>query len=108
VLGAIDGCQPAPDVVGMVVYVRMDGRDWHPSPLFRHSLLFRHNVTWGGQDRTPHHLCPMRRELAQRARFPDLMWGEDYAWALGVLEHLRSEAWSGDEPLYFYEYRSGK
>jgi glycosyltransferase involved in cell wall biosynthesis len=97
-----------PDVVGMVVHVTMDGRDYHPSPLFEHSLRHRLNRSWSGQVRTPHHLCPMRRELALRARFPDLMWAEDYNWALGVLEHLQTEEWPGAEPLYFYEYVSGK
>jgi hypothetical protein len=50
----------------------------------------------------------MRRELALRSRFPDKSWGEDYNFALGVLPHLQREEWAGDEPLYFYDYRSGK
>lgn len=98
----------APDVVGITMHVKMDGRDWHPSPIFRHSLRFRENTGWSHNDRTPHHLCPMRRDIALRSRFPDLMWGEDYSFALGVLPHLQTEEWSGDEPLYFYEYRSRK
>lgn len=97
-----------PDVVGITMHVKMDGRDWHPSPIFRHSLRFRENTGWSHNDRTPHHLCPMRRGIAVRSRFPDLMWGEDYNFALGVLPHLHTEEWSGDEPLYFYEYRSRK
>jgi glycosyltransferase involved in cell wall biosynthesis len=97
-----------PDVVGITMHVTMDGQPWHPSPIFRHSLRFKENKTWQGNDRTPHHLCPMRRDIAVRSRFPDLMWGEDYNFALGVLPHLHTEEWSGDEPLYFYEYRSRK
>jgi hypothetical protein len=97
-----------PDVVGMVIHVTMDGRPWHPSPLFSHSLRFRDNSAWQGQERTPHHLCPIRRELAILPRFPAVMWGEDFAWAMGILPHLQTEAWGGDDPLYFYEYRSGK
>jgi hypothetical protein len=50
----------------------------------------------------------MRREIALRSRFPDLMWGEDYNFALAVLPHLQAEEWSGDEPLYFYHYISRK
>lgn len=98
----------APDCVGITMHVKIDGRDWHPSPIFRHSLRYKENHVWQGNDRTPHHLCPIRRELAVQSRFPDLMWGEDYSFALGVLPRLKIEEWSGDEPLYFYEYRSKK
>ena len=97
-----------PDVVGITMHVKMDGIDWKPSPIFRHSLRFRENTAWCHNDRTPHHLCPMQREIAVRSRFPELMWGEDYNFALGVLPHLHTEEWSGDEPLYFYNYRSRK
>jgi glycosyltransferase involved in cell wall biosynthesis len=97
-----------PDCVGITMHVTIDGRDWHPSPIFRHSLRFKENYLWHGQDRTPHHLCPLRREIALRARFPDLMWGEDYNYAQGILQHLHTEEWSGDAPLYFYRYVSKK
>lgn len=100
--------EKGPDVVGITMHVSIDGKNWHPSPIFRHSLLFAHNEPWSGTDRTPHHLCPMRRELALRSRFPDLMWAEDYNFALGVLKHLKTEEWSGDAPIYFYEYISKK
>ena len=93
-----------PDCVGITMHVTMDGRDWHPSPIFRHSLRFRENFQWHGQDRTPHHLCPLRRSAAHQSRFPDLTWGEDFRFAMGLLEHLKTEEWSGDEPIYFYNY----
>ena len=95
-----------PDCVGITMHVTMDGRDWNPSPIFRHSLQFRENFLWHGQDRTPHHLCPLKRAAALQSRFPDIMWGEDYNYAQGLLQHLKTEEWSGDEPLYFYRYRS--
>jgi glycosyltransferase involved in cell wall biosynthesis len=95
-----------PDVVGITMHVTMDGHDYHPSPIFRHSLRFRENHHWQGQDRTPHHLCPIKREVALQSRFPDMMWGEDYNYALGLLPHLQTEEWSGDEPIYFYNYVS--
>ncbi len=97
-----------PDCVGITMRVTMDGRDYHPSPIFRHSLRYKENFQWHGHDRTPHHLCPLRRSLATRSRFPDLMWGEDYNYALGLLPHLKTEEWAGDEPLYFYKYVSKK
>ena len=108
-LGRIMPClQSRPDCVGITMHVTMDGRDWHPSPIFRHSLQFKENHQWHGHDRTPHHLCPLRRTIALQSRFPDLMWGEDFRFALGILQHLKTEEWSGDEPVYFYNYVSKK
>lgn len=100
--------QNRPDCVGITMHVTMDGLDWHPSPIFRHSLQFKDNHEWHGQDRTPHHLCPTLREIAVRSRFPDLMWGEDFNYAIGLLQHLKTEEWSGEEPIYFYKYVSKK
>ena len=97
-----------PDCVGITMHVKMDGRDWHPSPIFRHSLRFAENKYWNGQDRTPHHLCPLRLEVARKSRFSDKMWGEDFDFAHGLLPHLKTEEWSGDEPIYFYEYIHNK
>jgi len=97
-----------PDCVGISMHVKIDGRDWNPSPIFKHSLQFRFNYHWHGQDRTPHHLCPLKREMALKSRFSDKMWGEDYDFAMGLLPHLKTEEWSGDDPLYFYEYLSKK
>lgn len=98
----------SPDVVGICMHVKMDGLDWHPSPIFRHSLRFISNLHWQGQDRPPHHLCPLRREVALMSRFSDKMWGEDFDFSQGLLPHLHTESWSGDAPIYFYEYRSNK
>ena len=100
--------QSRPDCVGITMHVTMDGRDWHPSPIFRHSLRFKENHQWHGQDRTPHHLCPLKRTIAIESRFPDLMWGEDFSFALGLLSRLHIEEWSGDEAIYFYNYVSKK
>lgn len=97
-----------PDCVGITMHVTMDGKDWHPSPIFRHSLRYKENYQWHGQDRTPHHLCPLRRTIALQSRFPDLMWGEDFRFAMGLLENLKTEEWASDEPLYFYNYVSKK
>lgn len=100
--------QSRPDCVGITMHVTMDGRDWHPSPIFRHSLRFKENHQWHGQNRTPHHLCPLKRTIAIESRFPDLMWGEDFSYALGLLSRLHTEEWSGDEAIYFYNYVSKK
>jgi cellulose synthase/poly-beta-1,6-N-acetylglucosamine synthase-like glycosyltransferase len=93
-----------PDTVGITVHVTKNGEPWQPSPFFRHSLRFAEKWQWQTTERTPHHLCPTRRDLALRSYFPDIMWGEDYAYAVRLLRHLQNEQWSGDEPIYFYDY----
>ena len=100
--------ESSPDCVGITMHVKIDGRDWNPSPIFKHSLEYRYNYYWQGQNRTPHHLCPIKREIALKSRFSDKMWGEDYDFAMGLLPYLQAEEWSGDEPIYFYEYLSKK
>jgi glycosyltransferase involved in cell wall biosynthesis len=100
--------EKGPDTVGIAIHVKMEGKPWGPDPIFRHSLQNKWNVKWEGNQRTPHHLCPLRRTVALRGRFLSLMWGEDYDYAVGILPHLQTEEWSGDEPIYFYEYWSGK
>jgi hypothetical protein len=97
-----------PDCVGITMHVSIDGRDWNPTPIFRHSLRFKENFQWHGEDRTPHHLCPVKRHIAVQSRFPDIMWGEDYRFALGLLPNLKTEEWSGDEPIYLYNYVTKK
>ena len=57
-----------PDVVGITMHVTMDGHDYRPSPIFRHSLRYRENHHWQGQERTPHHLCPLRRDMALKRK----------------------------------------
>ncbi len=99
------GIATGPDVCGITLHYLTDGRDFG---LYRHSLAYRENWRWTGQDRTPHHLCPVRREIAQRVRWKDVSWGEDYHFALDLLDHLRTEVWTGDAPLYFYRHTTAK
>jgi hypothetical protein len=79
---------------------------WSPNPIFHHSLKYRKNKAWSGNNRTPHHLCPIRRELAIKATFGIKDYGEDYNFAMGVLPYLKCEAAASEHPLYLYEYRS--
>jgi glycosyltransferase involved in cell wall biosynthesis len=96
---------PGPDVCGMVIHYTTDNRK---PQLYQHSLRFRENWKWTGTDRTPHHLCPVRTVIAQRIPWRDVSWGEDYQDALALLDHLTTEEWTGDAPLYFYRHMTGK
>ena len=102
----ISALQSQPDCVGLSMYLKRDGVPWSPNPVFRHSLKYRKNTAWSGNNRTPHHLCPVRREIAIKARFGDKDYGEDYDYALAILPHLKTEAMAAEHPIYLYDYRS--
>lgn len=55
--------------------------------------------------RTPNHISPVRRELALLAGFPEISFGEDYAYSMALLPHLKSEVLI-DDPLYHYIYQN--
>lgn len=60
-------------------------------------------------ERTPNHLCPVRRELALRAGFGDLRRGEDTLYARRLRPMLRTQAACLDgagkkKVLYHYRY----
>lgn len=77
---------------------------------FEHSL--KHDRWYTRSDgvhiRTPNHLNATRRELAIKAGFPSKSFGEDHDFSKALKPLLKSEASTGDEPLYFYWFRSKK
>lgn len=63
------------------------------------------NVVW----RSPGHLCPVRRDLAQLVLFPDRE-PEDLVWCDAIAPYLHTEARAGreGEVLYYYRWDSTK
>ena len=53
--------------------------------------------------RPPHHLCCWKREIAIKGRFPDLMEGEDFAWAAQCWPYVKTER-QIDKVLYHYRW----
>jgi len=53
--------------------------------------------------RPPWHVCPIKREIAVLAKFPDLMYGEDWLWMSQIINKL-STAYHIDEYLCTYIY----
>lgn len=96
------------DCIGFKVRRFSDGQDigysvnslaaqfYHKDPLGDGRSLY-----W----RTPNHLNPIKRELAQRCRFPHQNFGEDAAFAKQVHPLLKTEVFL-DECLYEYYYRT--
>jgi hypothetical protein len=62
----------------------------------------------GVYERTPEHRNAVRRDLAIQAGFPDSSYGEDHEFSRRLRPLLKTEAWTGDAPLYFYNYLVSK
>lgn len=57
--------------------------------------------------RYPHHLCPIKKEIAKLGAFPRTTYGEDIAFANSVKHLLKTEAHIKDK-IYFYDWISNK
>lgn len=76
----------------------------------KHPRRFDHSLTnsgWftredGSFARTPNHISAIRRDLALKAGFLPKNIGEDHAFSNALLPMLKTEASTGDAPLYFY------
>lgn len=62
---------------------------------------------WRRYDRLPNHLNPVRLEIARKAGFPPLRFGEDGAYAK-LLKKLKPRERYIDAPLYDYLYIANK
>jgi glycosyltransferase involved in cell wall biosynthesis len=102
ILGAM---QTSPDVITFEGYMTTDGQN-------ETHFVIRNDIqkweTKGGVFyRYPHHLCPIKREIAQKFAYADLTFGEDIDWANKVRKSLKTGVHI-QKDLYFYLYRSNK
>jgi hypothetical protein len=88
-----------PDCVGIEGVLNSNFGD----SIFRHSIQFQGWYT--GEDgfyRTPNHLNPVKRSIAQCIGFPNLMNGEDVHYSNALRRALKTEVYI-DHPIYFYK-----
>ena len=88
----------SPDCVGIEGILKSNFGDM----LFRHSIQFQGWYT--GVDafyRTPNHLNPVKRGIAQSIIFPDIQFGEDQRYSDYLQKMLKTEIYIG-HPIYFY------
>lgn len=57
--------------------------------------------------RYPHHLCPIRKDIAKQGKYPSQTYGEDIAYANSIRDMLKTEAHI-PEKIYFYDWVSNK
>ena len=58
---------------------------------------------WIDIKRKPFHICGWKREIAQKHRFPDASYGEDWYWCVRALADVHSQT-KIDKHLHFYRY----
>jgi hypothetical protein len=72
-------------------------------------IISCHYEDWFEKDnvyyRTPNHICPIKTELARKAGFDEVAWGEDYPFSQRVKNYLKQETVI-ENPLYYYNYNS--
>jgi hypothetical protein len=104
IIGAIKE-NPNADCIGMNGIITTDGvqqRKW--------SISIEHG-SWHEKDgvyyRTPNHISPVKREIANMVGFTDKTMGEDYDYSMGILPLLKKETFINKE-LYHYKYVTTK
>lgn len=95
----------APDCIGINGHMTTNGKNpvkWYISKEYK---------TWHTKDgvylRTPNHISPVKREIALKAMFPEISFGEDHAYSMRILPFLQTESIIS-APLYHYDYRTDK
>jgi glycosyltransferase involved in cell wall biosynthesis len=99
-LNAIEIC-PDADCIGYKGYITFNGstrKNW---------VISKECLTWHEKDqvyyRTPNHISPVRREIALSVKFPEITFGEDYEYSMGILPMLKKETFV-DKELYHYKF----
>ena len=53
-------------------------------------------------NRTPNHLAPVKRSIAQNVKYPHIRYAEDYAYSVELYKHLKDEHFI-DKVMYIYD-----
>lgn len=94
-----------PDCIGISGTITFNGsnsKQWHISKKYGH-WHEKNNIYY----RTPNHISPVKRELALKAGFPEISFGEDAVYSERLLPLLKTEVIIPGN-LYIYRYDSKK
>ena len=70
-------------------YISKDCKTWHE----KNGIYYR----------TPNHISPVRTSIALRVGFPDISFGEDYQYSMGILPFLKTEI-KVEKNIYHYKF----
>ena len=103
----IEALKSDPDCVQLIGMMNTDG---YNQTRFEHSILHPKYYDHGGvYYRYPNHLNPIRRDIAQRFKFPEVDFGEDTEWATQIRDSaLLQREEPIDKVIYHYRYSSRK
>lgn len=95
-----------PDCIGINGFITTNGHDkrkWFISKEYG-KWFTGHDGTYY---RTPNHISPVKRELALKAGFPEIAFGEDAEYSRRLLPLLKTETII-TQPIYHYDYQTKK
>lgn len=91
------------DVITFLVSVSMNGED---PKICRYSKDYAADRNTDiGYERLPNHICAVKRELATKVSFPNLLYGEDSSYSKLLKPYLRTE-YAIPKVLYHYDFDS--
>jgi len=105
---AFKGIEQGVDACGLTGIITEDGQN---PKKFIHSMRYD---SWFEKDgvyyRNNNHLNVIRREIAQKMKFPETSQGEDHDYSKKLLASglIKTEYWDENEILYYYDFRSKK
>lgn len=100
----LDATESNADVITFIVNVSLNGGE--PKPCFYSKWYTEDENLEDSYLRLPNHICVVKREVASKVSFPNILYGEDSAYSKLLREHLRTE-FNIPRVLYHYDYNSG-
>lgn len=97
----LEACKHGSDCIGISGIVTTNGlkeTQWHISKEYG-SWYTEDNIHY----RTPNHISPVKRELALKAGFPPIKFGEDAEYSRRVFPYLKTET-KIEGNIYWYRY----
>jgi glycosyltransferase involved in cell wall biosynthesis len=97
----LSATEHSPDCVGIQGMMTTNGKNpkqWYISK--EHKTWHENN---GIYYRTPNHISPVRKTIALQVGFPDISFGEDYQYSMGILPLLQTEI-KIEKNIYHYKF----
>jgi glycosyltransferase involved in cell wall biosynthesis len=84
---------------GIISFNGQNQRNWYISIDYKHW-----HEKADGYYRTPNHISPIRKSIAEQITFPNTHHGEDFAFSMAIYPLLKNEA-KIEKPMYHYKYK---
>lgn len=99
----LDGTQSGADSIAFNAEVTINGL--RPG-ICHYSIDHKRDYNKGNDYyRIPNHICCVKRSLALKSSFPNVLYGEDSGYSKVLLPHLKTEH-KIDRVLYYYDYNA--